>query len=60
MLPIWLFNTEYKGKKYTFAINGDNGKITGKLPISIFKIFLASGLTIIISQIIALLIRFFS
>ena len=60
MLPIWLFNTEYRGKKYTFAINGDTGKITGKLPVSIPKVLLASGVAFIFSQIIALLIKLFS
>lgn len=59
MLPVWLFNTEYKGKKYTFAINGDTGKIAGKLPISISKIFISSFITFIASQIIAFIIRIF-
>ena len=42
MLPIWLINTEYKGKMYTFAINGDTGKITGKMPMSIIKLILSA------------------
>lgn len=33
MLPVWLLNVEYKGQDYLFAINGETGKITGKLPI---------------------------
>jgi DNA-directed RNA polymerase subunit RPC12/RpoP len=60
MLPVWLFNIEYKGKKYTFAINGDTGKITGKLPVSFTKVLLASGITFIFAQIIALIIRLFA
>jgi len=34
LLPVWLLNTNYKGKLYTFAMNGQTGKITGSLPVS--------------------------
>lgn len=33
LLPVWLLNTRYKGKTYTFAMNGQTGKITGQLPV---------------------------
>lgn len=33
LLPVWLLNTKYKDKKYTFAMNGQTGKMTGKFPI---------------------------
>lgn len=33
MLPIWVLNTEYKGKKYTFMMNGQTGKIVSNMPI---------------------------
>ena len=33
LLPVWMLTTEWKGKKYTFAMNGQTGKFTGKLPI---------------------------
>ncbi len=33
LLPVWMLNTRYKGKTYTFAMNGQTGKITGTLPI---------------------------
>ncbi len=32
LLPVWILNTEWKGKKYTFAMNGQTGKIVGDLP----------------------------
>lgn len=38
MLPVWLLNVEYKNKDYLFAINGETGKIVGKLPISVKKL----------------------
>lgn len=33
LLPVWMLNTVYQGKTYTFAMNGQTGKITGSLPI---------------------------
>ena len=34
LLPVWMLNTRYEGKLYTFAMNGQTGKMTGTLPIS--------------------------
>lgn len=34
LLPVWMLNTRYRGKLYTFAMNGQTGKMTGSLPIS--------------------------
>lgn len=33
MYPVWLLNTRWKGTKYTFAMNGQTGKIVGDLPV---------------------------
>ena len=33
LLPVWMLNTRYNGKIYTFAMNGQTGKMTGSLPI---------------------------
>lgn len=33
LLPVWILNTKYNDKIYTFAMNGQTGKITGTLPI---------------------------
>ena len=33
LLPVWLLNTSYAGKTYTFAMNGQTGKMTGQFPI---------------------------
>ncbi len=32
LLPVWLLNTNYRGKQYTFAMNGQTGKFVGDLP----------------------------
>lgn len=36
-MPIWILNTKYKDKIYTFAINAQTGKLVGELPTSIPK-----------------------
>ena len=33
LLPVWLFETVYRGKNYQFAINGQTGKMVGELPV---------------------------
>ena len=33
LLPVWMLNTNYKGKTYTFAMNGQTGKMTGSFPV---------------------------
>ena len=33
LLPVWLLNTVYNGKTYTFAMNGQTGKFIGNLPL---------------------------
>jgi len=33
LLPVWILNTKYKDKIYTFAMNGQTGKMTGSFPI---------------------------
>ena len=33
LYPVWILNTDWNGKKFTFAINGQTGKIAGDLPM---------------------------
>lgn len=33
LYPVWLLNTDWKGKKYTFAMNGQTGRLVGDLPL---------------------------
>lgn len=33
LFPVWLLNTSWNGKKYTFAMNGQTGKFVGDLPM---------------------------
>ncbi len=32
LYPVWLLNTTWNGKKFSFAMNGQTGKMTGDLP----------------------------
>ena len=32
LYPVWILNTEWNGQKYTFAMNGQTGKMVGDLP----------------------------
>lgn len=34
LLPVWILNTKYQGKDYTFAMNGQTGRMVGNLPVS--------------------------
>ena len=33
LLPVWILSTHYQGKDYTFAMNGQTGKMVGDLPM---------------------------
>lgn len=33
LFPVWLLNTTFEGKKYTFAMNGQTGRFVGDLPM---------------------------
>ena len=33
LLPVWMLTSKYRDKTYTFAMNGQSGKLTGTLPI---------------------------
>lgn len=33
LLPVWVLNTRYQGELFTFMMNGQTGKMVGKLPV---------------------------
>lgn len=39
LLPVWIYNYKYKGQDYRFHINGQTGKVIGKVPISTGKVW---------------------
>lgn len=38
MLPVWLLSSRYKDKTYLLAMNGQTGKMVGKLPLSLTQV----------------------
>lgn len=48
LFPVWTTHFSYSGKKYYYAINGQNGEITGERPYSYTKIFLLIGLIAVV------------
>lgn len=60
MLPIWMLNYRYQGKDYMTVINGQTGKLVGKLPISkgktVISFFVSVVLVFIIMSIISLIL----
>lgn len=40
LFPVWMLNIKYKNKIYTFAMNGQTGKLVGNIPIDIKKAIL--------------------
>lgn len=38
LLPVWKYDYTYRGQEYPFYINGQTGKIVGKLPVSFPKV----------------------
>ncbi len=43
LLPVWILNTKYNGENFMFAVNGQTGKVSGKLPIDKKKFWLFFG-----------------
>ena len=33
LAPVWMLNTNFEGKTYTFAMNGQSGRLVGDLPM---------------------------
>ena len=48
MLPVWMVNINYNNKMYTFAMNGQTGKIVGNIPIGIKETIIWSVLVFIV------------
>lgn len=52
LLPVWMLNIKYKDKIYTFAMNGQTGKLIGNIPIDKKKAILIWILLFVISFLI--------
>ena len=59
LMPIWLLNYPYKGKTYTYAMNGYTGKVYGQLPVSGKKLALLGAIVGLAVGLVAGLLKFF-
>ena len=56
LMPIWILNYKRGKKNYTYAMNGNTGKLYGELPVSPLKLILSSGaIMVAVTAIITLL-----
>ena len=59
LLPVWILNTRWEGKDFLFAMNGQTGKLVGKLPVStkrVVGLFAAIAALLIAISVTALLL----
>ena len=55
LLPVWRSSYEYHGKSFSYLVNGETGKTSGRYPISALKVALAVALSLGIVALIVLL-----
>lgn len=61
LLPVYTFNVDYKGQKYSFAMNGQSGKVVGEIPTDKGRTMLRRwGTFAAIFAVVMLLVSFFS
>lgn len=41
LLPVWLSSFCYKGRSYSFYVNGETGRVAGKTPVSALRVAIA-------------------
>ncbi len=61
LMPVWVYEYEYGGETYIFYVNGQTGKIVGKMPLSKPKMigYSASvfGFMMIIGQLVRMIME---
>lgn len=58
LLPVWMVNIKYKEKTYTFAMNGQTGKMVGNIPLSMKKTIAFSILIFSIVEVIICIVLY--
>ena len=56
MLPVFMVNIKYRDKMYTFAMNGQTGKIVGDLPLGRKEVILWTLLVLVLSSLVFILL----
>ena len=59
-LPVWILNTKWNDKNYTFMMNGQTGKFVGDLPVDKAKFWMTFAAAFVGLSIIIMLIITFS
>ena len=63
LMPVWVYEYAYRGEPYLFYVNGQTGKVIGKMPISKPKVigYTASvfGYVAVIGQLIRMILQYF-
>ena len=54
MLPVWMVNIKYKDKMYTFAMNGQTGKMVGNIPVGVKETIIWSIIIFVVCVLIGL------
>ncbi|MDR2822106.1 MAG: hypothetical protein LBV58_00960 [Acholeplasmatales bacterium] len=58
LLPLWIGHFIYKEKIFNFFLNGENGKITGKTPVSFWKVLsVVLGIAAVAATVIILVLN---
>lgn len=53
LLPVWMLTYKHRGKSYMFAMNGQTGKVVGKLPISMKRVVAwISGIAAVVTAVL--------
>lgn len=60
LVPVYVGHHTYKGKLYNFYVNGENGKVTGKTPVSPIKVTILVILSILFIVGVCFLSRYLS
>ncbi|MBN2557795.1 MAG: hypothetical protein JXB33_03455 [Clostridia bacterium] len=57
LFPIWISSYIYRNKSFSYMVNGQTGRFSGKAPVSIPKVILAVALTILLIILAVYLLR---
>ena len=58
LLPVWMLSTQWNGKNYIFAMNGQTGKFIGDLPVSMGRYFAwFAGIAAPLAAVLAVLMK---
>ena len=64
LLPVWILNTKYQNENYQFIMNGQSGRLVGKLPVDPGKVLryriLFTGIFGLVFTVIIQLLRLFT